>query len=181
MAIKPTIYKFRISLSDLNRDYYDTLNLTVAQHPSETIERMMVRVLAYSINAQEHLAFTKGLSEVNEPDIWARTYDEQTLLWIDVGEPAADRIKKSCRLAKDVKIYCFNSKADVWWSQTQSKIGQLPVSVYQFDWKNIQILASMVQRTMDISISITGDSAYVATESGECEVGWIRLQEKSVD
>ncbi|MCK5724990.1 MAG: YaeQ family protein, partial [Gammaproteobacteria bacterium] len=84
MAIKPTIYKFRISLSDLNRDYFDTLNLTLAQHPSETIERMMVRVLAYCINAQEHLAFTKGLSEISEPDIWARSLDEQTLLWIDV-------------------------------------------------------------------------------------------------
>ena len=179
MAIKPTIYKFRISLSDLNRDYYDTLNLTLAQHPSETIERMMVRVLAYCINAQEHLTFTKGLSEINEPDIWARSLDEQTLLWIDVGEPAVDRIKKSCRLAKAVKIYCFNSKADVWWSQNQQKINQMSVSVYQFDWENIQVLASLVQRTMDISISITGDSAYIAVESGECEVGWVRLQEST--
>ncbi len=181
MAIKPTIYKFRISLSDLNRDYYDTLNLTLAQHPSETIERMMVRVLAYCINAQEHLTFTKGLSEISEPDIWARSLDEQTLLWIDVGEPAVDRIKKSSRLAKAVKIYCFNSKADVWWSQNQQKINQLPVSVYQFDWENIQVLASLVQRTMDISISITGDSAYVAAESGECEVAWVRLQESTHD
>lgn len=179
MAIKPTIYKFRISLSDLNRDYYDTLNLTLAKHPSETIERMMVRVLAYCINAQEHLAFTKGLSEINEPDIWARSLDEQTLLWIDVGEPAVDRIKKSCRLAKAVKIYCFNSKASVWWSQNQQKINQMSVSVYQFNWENIQVLASLVQRTMDISISITGDSAYVAAESGECEVGWMRLQEST--
>jgi len=179
VAIKPTIYKFRISLSDLNRDYYDTLNLTLAQHPSETIERMMVRVLAYCINAQEHLTFTKGLSEINEPDIWARSLDEQTLLWIDVGEPAVDRIKKSSRLANAVKIYCFNSKADVWWSQNQQKINQLPVSVYQFDWENIQVLASLVQRTMDISISITGDSAYVAAESGECEVAWVRLQEST--
>jgi uncharacterized protein YaeQ len=179
VAIKPTIYKFRISLSDLNRDYYDTLSLTLAQHPSETISRMMVRVLAYCINAQEHLTFTKGLSEINEPDIWARSLDEQTLLWIDVGEPAVDRIKKSGRLAKVVKIYCFNSKADVWWSQNQQKINQMPVSVYQFDWENIQVLASLVQRTMDISISITGDSAYVAAESGECEVGWVRLQEST--
>jgi len=179
VAIKPTIYKFRISLSDLNRDYYDTLNLTLAQHPSETIERMMVRVLAYCLNAQEHLVFTKGLSEINEPDIWMRSFDEQTLLWIDVGEPAVDRIKKNCRLAKAVKIYCFNSKTDVWWSQNQQKINQMSVSVYQFDWENIQVLSSLVQRTMDISISITGDSAYVAAESGECEVGWVRLQEST--
>lgn len=177
VAIKPTIYKIRISLSDLNRNYYDTLNLTVAQHPSETLERMMVRVLAYCINAQEYLVFTKGLSDVDEPDIWVRTFDDQIALWVDVGEPAVDRIKKVSRLANAVKIYCFNSKADVWWSQTQSKIKQMKASVYKFEWENIQALARLVQRTMDISVSITGDSAYVATELGECEVGWVALQE----
>lgn len=177
MALKPIIYKIKISLSDLNRNYYDSLNLTLAQHPSETIERMMVRVLAYCINAQEHLVFTKGLSEVDEADIWARTLDGQISLWIDVGEPAVDRIKKVSRLASAVKIYCFNSKADVWWEQGQNKISQLQASVFKFDWENIQTLATLVQRTMDISVSITGDSAYVATESGECEVSWLTLQE----
>jgi len=73
MAIKPIIYKLRIALSDLERNYYDSLSLTVALHPSETIERMMARVIAYCINAQEGLAFTKGLSAVDEPDIWVRT------------------------------------------------------------------------------------------------------------
>lgn len=179
MALKPTIYKFRISLSDLNRNYYDSLNLTIAQHPSEKIERMMVRVLAYCINAQENLTFTKGLSAIDEPDIWVRTLDDQISLWIDVGEPAVDRIKKVCRLAEEVKIYCFNSKADVWWSQSQQKVNQLKASVYKFDWENIQALAALVERTMDMSISITGDSAYIATESGECEVSWLALQELS--
>ena len=177
MAIKPTIYKFRISLSDLNRDYYDTLNLTLAQHPSETIERMMVRVLAYCINAQEHLTFTKGLSDIDEPDLWVRTYDEQTTLWIEVGEPNNERIKKATRLANEVKVYSFNSKSDVWWSQSQNKISQLKASVFKFEWEDIQALAALVQRTMDISVSISGDSAYIATEQGECEVGWITLQE----
>lgn len=179
MALKPTIYKFRISLSDLNRDYYDSLNLTVAQHPSEKIERMMTRVLAYCINAQENLVFTKGLSEIDEPDIWVRTLDDKTALWIDVGEPAVDRIKKSSHLAEDVKIYCFNSKADVWWSQSEQKIKQLKASVYQFNWENIQELAALVERTMDVSISITGDSAYIAAALGECEVNWQTLQELS--
>ncbi|MCK4864000.1 MAG: YaeQ family protein [Gammaproteobacteria bacterium] len=177
MAIKPTIYKFRISLSDLNRDYYDTLNLTLAQHPSETIERMMVRVLAYCINAQEHLTFTKGLSDIDEPDLWVRTYDEQTTLWIEVGEPNVDRIKKATRLADEVKVYSFNSKSDVWWSQSQNKISQLKASVFKFEWESIKALAALVQRTMDVSVSITGDSAYIAAEQGECEVAWITLQE----
>ena len=80
MALKPTIFKFKISLSDLNRNHYDTLNLTVAQHPSETAERMMVRVLAFCINAQEHLVFTPGLSAVDEPDLWVHTLDGQLAL-----------------------------------------------------------------------------------------------------
>ena len=178
MAIKPTIYKFRISLSDLNRDYYDTLNLTLAQHPSETIERMMVRVLAFCINAQDNLVFTKGLSEVDEPDLWVRTLDDQTALWIEVGEPSAERIKKAGHLANKVNIYSFNSKSDIWWTQIKGKISQLKASVYKFKWEEILALAALVERTMDMSVSITGDSAYVATNLGECEVNWETLQEK---
>jgi uncharacterized protein YaeQ len=176
VALKPTIYKLRISLSDLNRNYYDTLNLTLALHPSETLERMMVRVLAYCINAGENLVFTRGLSDIDQPDIWARTLDDQISLWIDVGEPSVDRIKKSSRLASSVKLYCFNSKADVWWEQARRKICQLKVAVYKFEWQDIQQLAALVERTMDISVSITGDSAYVATELGEHDVSWVVLQ-----
>ena len=177
MAIKPTIYKLKISLSDLERNHYDTLNLTLALHPSETVERMMVRVLAYCINAQEHLSFTKGLSANDEPDIWARTLDDQISLWIDLGEPTVDRVKKSSRLAQSVKVYCFNSKSDIWWQQTEGKIKQLEASIYQFQWQDIQALAALVERTMEISVTITGDSAYVATAPGECEVSWKVLQE----
>ena len=177
MAIKPTIYKLKISLSDLNRNYYDTLNLTIALHPSETLERMMARVLAFCINAEEHLTFTKGLSEVEQPDIWARTLDDQISLWIDVGEPAADRVKKATRLATAVKVYSFNSKSDVWWAQGQAKFSQLKASFFRFDCQGIQTLAGLVERTMDLSVTITGDSAYVATELGECEVSWEPLQD----
>ena len=177
MALKPTIYKFRISLSDLNRDYYDSLNLTLAQHPSETVERMVARVLAYCINAQEHLEFTRGLSEVDEPDIWLRTLDDQTALWIEVGEPSVERTKKAGRLADEVKIYSFNSKSDVWWEQLKGKMNFLKAAVYQFKWEDIVALAALIGRTTDMSISISGDSAYIATEKGECEVVWILLKE----
>ncbi len=176
MALKPTIFKCNISLSDLNRDYYDTLQLTIAQHPSETLERMMARVLAYSINADEYLAFTKGLSSVEEPDIWLKSLDGQLSLWIDMGEPDAERIKKATRLAREVKVYSFNSKSDVWWSQGKSKFTALDASFFQFQWKEIQALAALVTRTMDMSVTITGDSAYIAMESGECEVSWTELQ-----
>jgi len=176
MALKPTIYKTRIALSDIERGYYDTLNLTIARHPSETLERMMVRVLAFCINAQEQLVFTKGLCAVDEPDIWVRTLGGDVTLWIDVGEPAVDRIKKATRLSAAVKVYSFNSKSAVWWHQGQARFNELSVSVYQLSWESVQAMAALVQRTMDLSITITGDSAYVAAQAGECEVSWVPLQ-----
>ena len=176
MALKPKIYKSRITLSDIDRDYYTTLNLTIAQHPSETLERMMVRVLAFCINAREQLTFTKGLCAVEQPDIWAHTLDNQISLWIDVGEPAVERIKKATRLSPAVKVYSFNSKSDVWWEQGRTRFNELPVSVYQLQWQDVQALAALVQRTMDVSVTITGESAYVAAAAGECEVSWVPLQ-----
>lgn len=177
MALKPTIYKFNISLSDLNRDYYDTLNLTVALHPSETIERMMARLVTYCCEAQEGLAFTKGLSEVEEPDLWVKSLDDQIEVWIDVGEPSLDRIKKASRLAQKSMVYSFNSKSDVWWSQSEPKLSQIDVNVVRIDWESIQALTELVQRTMNMSVTITGESAFIATEDGECEVSWERLKD----
>lgn len=175
MALKPTIYKFNISLSDMDRDYYDSLHLTVAQHPSETHERMMVRILAYCINADERLSFTRGLSATEEPDMWIKTLDDQISLWIDVGEPSLDRIKKVSRNSEAVKIYSFNTKSDLWWSRLSNQVDRLPVSVYQFQWESIQLLAAMVERTMTMSVTISDGSAFVATELGECEVAWLTL------
>jgi uncharacterized protein YaeQ len=175
LALKPTIYKLRIALSDLERNYYDTLNLTVALHPSETPERMMARVLAYCIHAQEGLSFAKGLSEVEEPDIWLRTMDDRTLLWIELGEPAHDRVKKASRLAERVLIYSFNSKSDVWWQQGRSKLNMLNAEFFRFDYLKIEEFANMLSRTMDISVTITGESAYIATAQGAVEIGWSGL------
>jgi len=177
VALKPTIYKIRISLSDLNRQVYDTLNLTIALHPSETMERMMARVIAFCINVDEHLTFTKGLSEADEPDIWAQSLNGELQLWIDLGEPLPERIKKATHRARAVKVYSFNSKSDVWWSQGQAEFGKLRADVYRFNTEQIKQLASMVERTMDISVTISEQSAFVATQAGECEVSWVTLQE----
>jgi len=178
MALKPTIFKMNMNLSDLNEDRYETINLTVAQHPSETTERMMARVLAYCLNAQEFLSFTKGLSVADDPDIWAKNFSDEFLLWVDVGEPAFDRIKKACRQAKETKIYSFNSKSDVWWLQSKANLSQLPVDVYQFEYTQIQALANLVQRTMTLSITVSGDTLYVAADLGECEIICHELQSK---
>jgi uncharacterized protein YaeQ len=182
MALKPTIYKFNLNLSDLNNDHYQNLNLTLALHPSETLERMMARVMAYCLNVyrddknQQGLRFTKGLSEVEQPDIWLRNLDDSIDLWIDLGEPEFERMKKACRQAKQTLLYSFNSKSDVWWSQSQSKFKKLDLCVSQFDWTEIQALAALVERTMHASITITGSSAYVAAERSEVEVSWQELQ-----
>ena len=136
----------------------------------------MVRILVFCINAQERLEFTKGLSAVEEPDIWARTLDDQIALWVDVGEPAVDRVKKATRFAQAVKVYSFNSKSDVWWDQGREKFEELRASVFRFQCESIQSLAALQQRTMNLSVTITGESAYIATESGECEVSWVPLQ-----
>lgn len=171
MALKPTIYKLKIAISDFNREYYDSHQLTVALHPSETLERMMVRIIAYCINAQENISFTKGLSNVEEPDVWVKTLDDIISLWIEVGEPSTERIKKSSRLAPQVKVYSFNSKSDTWWIQGKAKFQEFShVKFYQLDWTQIQVLATLVKRTMDWSLSISGDTLYLATETEECEL-----------
>ena len=176
MALKPTIYKAKIELADIERNQYDTLGLTLAQHPSENLERMMARVLAYCMNADMPVAFTKGLSTVEEPDIWAHTMDDRISLWIDMGEPAYDRIKKACRLSEKVKIYTFNFKSDNWWAKEKDRVAGLDVSVVQFQWAGVKALAGLVKRTMDLSVTISGGVVYISTRQGDCEVPWKKLQ-----
>lgn len=175
MALKPTIYKFKITLADIEQNHYNDLNLTVALHPSETPERMMARVLAFCMNDRENLAFTRGLSAVEEPDIWEKTLDDRLSLWIDIGEPSFDRMKKSSRLCRVVKVYSFNFKSDGWWAKEETKAKELGISVFQFNWKGIQKLADLIKRTMEYSVTVSDGVIYVSTENGDCEVPWTTL------
>lgn len=175
MALKPTIYKARIALSDLERNLYDNLCLTVALHPSETIERMVARVLAYCLNSQDDLSFTRGLSDVEQPDLWVCSLDDNVLLWIDVGEPDSERVKKSTRKAKAVKVYSFNHKSETWWQQNQAKLLQSSASIIRLAPEKVASLAKLVERTMDWSVTITGESAFIATPNGEIDLSWETL------
>ena len=177
MALKPTIFKFNVSLSDLDRNRYEELALTVAQHPSETAERMIVRLLAYCLNAEEGLEFARGLSENDEPDLWRRSLDSRMLDWIEVGEPAAVRLRKASRLSERVLVYSFNTKSEVWWQQTESSVARLSVDVYRFPWESIQRLATMITRTMQMSVTISDSSLFVAAERGEIEVALLKLSD----
>lgn len=175
MAIKPTIYKVSINLSDLDRNNYDTLNLTIAKHPSETDERMMARIVAYCFEAQDNLVLTKGLSDTDEPDMWVKSLDDQIQLWLDVGEPAPERIKKASRNASKVAIYSFNSKSNVWWSQSSDKLKQYTASCYQFNHQEIEHLATLLERTMKWYVTISEDTAAIQTDSAEANVQRVLL------
>ena len=170
MALKPTIFKVKINLSDFDQNRFDTLQLTIAQHPSETMERMAARILAFCLNSAEGLTFTKGLCDAEQADIWLKNYHDDIECWIDVGEPAAERIKKATRLAKQVKLYSFNSKSATWWQQEQTKFADLSVDVFQFDWQHIQQFAALIDRTVELSITITDGSLFVTAPHGDCEI-----------
>jgi uncharacterized protein YaeQ len=137
---------------------------------------MVTRVLVYCLNVQEFLSFSKGLCVAEDPDILAKSLAGEYLLWIDVGEPAFERIKKACRQAQAVKVYSFNSKSDVWWQLSQKDFATLDVEVYQFQFSQIKALAGLLQRSMNLSLTLSGDSAYIAAELGECEITCRTLQ-----
>lgn len=176
MALKPTIYKFRIALSDLGQGYYDTLTLTVAQHPSETVERMLMRVLAYCLHASDSPEFTQGLCVPDQPDLWSRADNNTVQLWIEVGEPDPERIKKATRQARLVKVYSFNTKSRQWWTQHQAKFQSLPAQIYRCDWHELEAMAQLIDRTNELSITLSDDTIYLANERGHGELNVSRLQ-----
>ena len=155
MALKATIFKATIHLADMDREYYDTINLTIAQHPSETDQRMMVRLIAFILNAHEDLQFGKGLSDEDEAVIWQVSYSSVIDLWIELGQIDSKRIKKACSRANLVKLYCYGSSVDTWWSQNQSKMAQFELlSVEQFSQETTKALVKLVDRTMEFQCSI---------------------------
>ena len=155
MALKSTIYKITIHLADMDRNYYTSLNLTIAQHPSETEQRLMTRILAFILNAHEDLKFGRGVSEEEEAAIWHINYSEEVELWIELGHPEEKRIKKACNKAKEVKLYCYNSSSDVWWKQNSKKLSQFKnLTVEQFNAEQIKQLSGSLTRTMEFQASI---------------------------
>jgi uncharacterized protein YaeQ len=164
VAEKATIYKANLTLSDMDRSVYGDFNLTIALHPSETVERMMVRILAFCYRAAENLTFAKGLSSVEEPDLWLK-HDNGTILeWIEVGQPAPDRLKKASGQAQSVKVFSYGRGLDVWWKANGAAIRALPkVSLYYFAADELQALTALADKTMNLTVTITESIAYVST------------------
>ncbi len=137
----------------MDRHYYQTHELTVAQHPSETDLRFMTRVIAFVINANESLMFTKGLSTDDEPDLWQKSLTDEIECWIDLGQPEEKRIRKACGRAKKVIIYTYNErKAHSWWEQQASKLQRFDnLNVHHIDAPKAEAL---VQRNMELQCNI---------------------------
>jgi uncharacterized protein YaeQ len=166
MAQKSTINKATIHLSDMDRNYYDTLNLTIAQHPSETDSRMMLRIIAYVLNAHEDLQFGKGVSDEDEAAIWQINYSEEIELWIELGQLDEKRLKKACNRAKKVKLYCYGSSVNTWWKQSQGKLLQFDkLSIEQFSEETTQALTQLMSRNMEFQCSIQDGQLWLT--SGE--------------
>ncbi|WP_455205749.1 YaeQ family protein [Kaarinaea lacus] len=156
MALKATIFKAELQISDMDRGYYQTHLLTIARHPSENDERMMARLLVFSLHAHEDLQFTKGLSTDNEPDLWQRTLNNDIEFWIELGQPDEKRIRKACGRAKQVVIYTYQDRsAEVWWKQMSSKLERFDnLGVIQLPQQAVQRLSKLAQRSMQLQASI---------------------------
>lgn len=164
MAEKATIYKATITLADMDRNVFGDYNLTVALHPSETVERMMVRILAFCYCAAENLTFTKGLSSMEEPDLWLKHDNGTILQWIEVGQPAPERLKKASGQAQAVRVFSYGRGMDVWWKTNSAAIRALPkVSIHSFAADELQQLCALADKTMKFSVTITETIAYVSS------------------
>src|SRR5688572_27582816 len=123
MALKSTICKAHLQIADMDRNYYHDHALTIARHPSETDERMMVRLLAYALHADPALAFGKGLSTDDEPDLWRKDLTGVIEAWIDVGQPDEKRVRKACGRAEQVYVYTYGGHvSDLWWTHAGRRL-----------------------------------------------------------
>ena len=178
MALNATIHRCTLQVSDLDRSYYHSHHLTVACHPSETDERMMVRVLAFALNAAENLNFSRGLSQDDEPALWQHSLSGETLLWIDVGQPDEKRIKKACSRSKNVAIYCYQHRAaTVWWAQLADRLERFDrLKVFKLPDGIGSQLANLAQRNMDLQCTVQDGEIWLSDESGSVQFSLERLR-----
>ena len=177
MALKATIFKADLHIADMDRSYYHDHSITLARHPSETDERMMVRLLAFSLNANDDLAFGKGLSIDNEPALWQKDLTGAIELWIDVGTPDERDIRKACSRARQVIVYCYGRNADLWWEQNRNKLDRLKnLSVFNLPVNATQALAKLAQRTMRVQSTVQDSVIWLGDDNDRIEVTPITLK-----
>ena len=164
MALKATVFKANLQIADIDNAYYADHTLTLARHPSETDERMMVRLAALAwqahklntlCNGDGTLAFGAGLSDPDEPDVWLRDFTGRARLWVEVGQPEDKPITRACGKADEVVVYCFNHAAEVWWRGMESKLSRPQnLQVWRIPSVASQALIALAQRSMQLQATI---------------------------
>ncbi len=163
MASNATIFKATLKIADLDRNYYADHALTLARHPSETDERMMVRLLAFARHAHAALEFGRGLSTEDEPDLWQKDLTGTIELWIDVGQPDERRLRKAGNRARQVCVYNYGGRgADLWWEQNRAALERLDnLTVMNLPWEASRALAELAQRTMQLQCTLQEGQVWI--------------------
>lgn len=176
MALPSTVFKAEIQIADTHRHYYETHNLTFTRHPSETSERLMIRLLAFALNASPGLMFAQGLTENDEPDLWEKDATGASVTWILVGLPDEKKIKKACNRAENVIIYTYGgSTADIWRAGLNvNKFNNL--SIWNIPLDASLALADNVERTMKVQCSIADLSVWWSSLDKTIEINLERIQ-----
>ncbi|MGM0767888.1 MAG: YaeQ family protein [Pseudomonadota bacterium] len=166
MALKATIFKATLNIADMDRHYYADHHLTLARHPSETDERMMIRLLAFVLNAGDRLEFTKGLSTDDEPELWQKSLSDEIELWIELGLPDESRLRKACNRAQQVILYTYGGRAvPLWWEKHHNKLTRFDnLTIVNLPQSPIEALAAMVKRGMNLQCSIQDGEVSIGNE-----------------
>lgn len=155
MAADATLYKINVKIADMDAGYYDSHRLILARHPSETLERMMVRLLAFVLYASDTLSFGRGLCVEDEPALRQEDAAGRLALWIDVGLPEARAVRKACRRADHVVVLAYGRSADQWWQRQRQDLTKLPnLSVLKIEPQQSEALAQLAQRNLDLTCNI---------------------------
>lgn len=166
MAQKATIYKVELSVADIDRGYYETHRLTLARHPSETEERLMLRLLAFALNAHELLEMTRGLSTDDEPDIWQKSLSGEIDLWVALGLPGEKTLRQSCSKAAQVVVYAYGGQAaEVWWDKTRHATTRFAnLRVVHFPEAETTALGHLAARAMKLQVTIQDGEVLVSRD-----------------
>lgn len=178
MALNATMYRFTIDLSDLDRGVYENLSVHVALHPSETLGRMAVRLLAFCLNYDESLQFTKGLSTEAEPDLWRKSYSDEVIDWIEVGLPDAKRLKKACAHAEKVMVYAYGGQAvEPWLKSLHKDLGRIEnLHIFQVDTDALSVFSDEIQRSVSLSCMIQDGEVNLSWDANMVDVSLTSLQ-----
>ena len=169
MALSATINKVSLNVADMERHYYQQHDLVMAMHPSENDLRFMIRVIAFALNAHEHLVFTKGLATDDEPEAWLKTLSDDIELWIDFGQVDEKRIRKACGRAKQVIVYTYQDrKATTWWERSKQNLARHDnLKVFHIAAEGIE---AMVSRNMELQCNIDEGVVSLSDDDQHIEV-----------